>query len=247
MVLGAAGILIKVSGLIFFDGSVFAVLFFSGTLAAGSFSAGGYNSAGAFSGVEGSALATRADSCAADFSVEGFFLGPGTSLGLTTFSSFSRTGTSFIPGSIIGILPGFFAGTVLWGTGGGTGLTGGAGAFATTGGESCLLLRPKGFASSRYARIEAGTTIRTTNRLTSLGLNLVEDLVLEPRFLRRFIPGLMLNDFSFTAFLRLSAIRLKGCPSQPAVDTDNSMGFRPENFKAFKLTFAELRSLNGPT
>ena len=72
-------------------------------------------------------------------------------------------------------------------------------------------------------------------------------LDLEPRFLRRLIPGAMLRDFSLMAFLRLSAIRLKRCPSQPVVDTDNSMGFRPENFNAFKFVFAELRSLNGPT
>lgn len=83
------------------------------------------------------------------------------------------------------------------------------------------------------------------NRFTSLGLSL--GLGWEPRFLRRLIPGFTLKDFSFMAFLRLSAIRLKRCPSQPVVDTDNSMGFRPENFKAFKFTFAELRSLNGPT
>jgi len=135
------------------------------------------------------------------------------------------------------------------GTGWGAGFSGGAGVFATTGGDTCrdFLLGSKGFASSKYATSVSGTTIRIINFFTSLGSNLVEDLALEPRFLRRLIPGLTLNDFSFTAFLRLSAIRLKGHPSQSAVDTDNSMGFRPENFKAFKLTFAELRSMNGPT
>lgn len=208
--------------------------------------------------MKGLALATRAwsGSCALVFPVEDFFLGPGTGLGLTTSSSFSRTGTSFIPGSIIGILSGSFAGTEFWegggddclGTGWGAGFSGGAGVFATTGGDTCrdFLLGSKGFASSKYARIVSGTTIRIINFFTSLGSNLVEDLALEPRFLRRLIPGLTLNDFSFTAFLRLSAIRLQGHPSQPAVGTDNSMGFRPENFKAFKLTFAELKSMNGP-
>ena len=83
------------------------------------------------------------------------------------------------------------------------------------------------------------------NRFISLESSL--GLGWEPRFLRRLIPGFTLKDFSFMAFLRLSAIRLKRCPSQPVVDTDNSMGFRPENFKAFKFTFAELRFLNGPT
>ena len=90
-----------------------------------------------------------------------------------------------------------------------------------------------------------GITIRKMHCFTffrsTLGLFLV------PRFLRRLIPGATFRDLSLMAFLRLSAIRLKRWTSQPVVDTDNSMGFRPENFKAFKLFFAEFRSLNGPT
>ncbi len=85
------------------------------------FFAGWFIFAEGLSGVKGLALATRAwsGSCALVFPVEDFFLGPGTGLGLTTSSSFSRTGITFIPGSIIGILSGSFAGTEFWEGGGG--------------------------------------------------------------------------------------------------------------------------------